>query len=82
MSRYRKAQQRSFDDIEVGMSSLSIRPGSFETRFREVCDRLIPDSIFDKLYSNVGREARSPSVLTRLLLEATAGWDERREDSR
>ena len=68
MSRYRKAQQRSFDDIEVGMSSLSIRPGSFETRFREVCDRLIPDSIFDKLYSSVGREARSPSVLTRLLL--------------
>ena len=61
---------------------MSIRPGSFETRFREVCDRLIPDSIFDKLYSNVGREARSPSVLTRLLLEATAGWDERREDSR
>jgi hypothetical protein len=68
MSRYRKAQQRSFDDIEVGMSSLSIRPGSFETKFRDVCDRLIPDSVFDKLYSSVGREARSPSVLTRLLL--------------
>lgn len=68
MSRYRKPQQRSFNDIEVGMSSLPIRPGSFEVRFREVCDRVIPDSIFDKLYSNVGREARSPSVLTRLLL--------------
>jgi transposase len=68
MSRYRKAVQRSFDDIEVGMSSLSIRPGSFEVMFREVCDRLIPDVVFDKLYSNVGREARSPSVLTRLLL--------------
>ena len=68
MSRYRKPQQRSFDDIEVGMSSLPIRPGSFEVRFREVCDSVIPDSVFDKLYSNVGREARSPSVLTRLLL--------------
>ena len=68
MSRYRKPLQRSFEDIEVGMSALPIRPGSFETRFRDVCDRLIPDSIFDKLYSNVGREARSPSVLTRLLL--------------
>ena len=68
MSRYRKAQQRSFDDIEVGMSGLSIRPGSFETKFRDVCDALIPDSVFDKLYSSVGREARSPSVLTRLLL--------------
>ena len=50
------------------MASLPIRPGSFEAKFREVCDRLIPDSIFDSLYSNVGREARSPSVLTRLLL--------------
>ncbi len=50
------------------MSSLRIRPGSFEVRFREVCDRVIPDKVFDKLYSNVGREARSPSVLTRLLL--------------
>jgi transposase len=68
MSRYCKPQQRSFDDIEVGMSALPIRPGSFETRFWDVCDRLIPDSVFDKLYSNVGREARSPSVLTRLLL--------------
>jgi hypothetical protein len=68
MSRYRKPQQRSFNDIEVGMSSLAIRPGSFEVRFREVCDRVIPDKVFDKLYSNVGREARSPSVLTRLLL--------------
>ena len=68
MSRYRKPEQRSFNDIEVGMSSLPIRPGSFEVRFREVCDSVIPDSIFDKLYSNVGREARSPSVLTRLLL--------------
>jgi hypothetical protein len=68
MSRYRKPQQRSFDDIEVGMSALPIRPGSFETKFRDVCDRLIPDWVFDKLYSSVGREARSPSVLTRLLL--------------
>jgi len=68
MSRYRKSQQRSFDDIEVGMSALPIRPDSFEVKFRKVCDRLIPDSVFDKLYSNVGREARSPSVLTRLLL--------------
>jgi len=50
------------------MSALPIRPGSFETRFRDVCDAVIPDSVFDKLYSNVGREARSPSVLTRLLL--------------
>lgn len=68
MSRYRKPEQRSFDDIEVGMSSLSMRPKSFEMRFREVCDRVIPDSVFDKLYSSVGREARSPSMLTRLLL--------------
>lgn len=68
MSRYRKSEQRSFNDIEVGMSALPIRPGSFETKFRDVCDRLIPDSVFDKLYSSVGREARSPSVLTRLLL--------------
>jgi len=68
MSRYRKPQQRSFDDVEVGLSSLSIPVGNFETKFREVCDRLIPDSIFDKLYSSVGREARSPSTLTRLLL--------------
>jgi len=68
MSRYRKPVQRSFDDIEVGMSSLSIRSGSFEVKFREVCDAVIPDKVFDKLYSSVGREARSPSVLTRLLL--------------
>ena len=68
MSRYRKPEQRSFDDIEVGMSSLSMRPKSFEMRFREVCDRVIPDAVFDKLYSRVGREARSPSMLTRLLL--------------
>ncbi len=68
MSRYCKPQQRSFDDIEVGMSCLSMRPKGFEMKFREVCDRLIPDSIFDQLYSNVGREARSPSMLTRLLL--------------
>jgi hypothetical protein len=68
MSRYRKPEQRSSDDIEVGMASLPIRPGSFEAKFRDVCDRLIPDSVFDNLYSNVGREARSPSVLTRLLL--------------
>jgi len=68
MSRYRKREQRTFDDIEVGMTSLPIRDGSFETRFRSVCDRLIPDSVFDSLYSSVGREARSPSVLTRLLL--------------
>ncbi len=68
MSKYRKPQQRSFDDIEVGMSCLSMLPKGFEMKFRDVCDRLIPDSIFDKLYSNVGREARSPSMLTRLLL--------------
>jgi len=68
MSRYRKPAQRSFNDIEVGMSALPVRPESFEARFREICDELIPDSIFDGLYSNVGREARSPSVLTRLLL--------------
>lgn len=68
MSKYRKPQQRSFDDIEVGMSCLSMRPKGFEMKFREVCDWLIPDSIFDNLYSNVGREARSPSALTRLLL--------------
>lgn len=68
MSRYRKRDQRSFDDIEVGMSSLSMRPKCFEIKFREVCDRVIPDSVFDKLYSSVGREARSPSTLTRLLL--------------
>jgi hypothetical protein len=68
MSRYRKAEQRSFDSIEVGMSSLSISSGGYETKFRDVCDRLIPDPVFDKLYSAVGREARSPSVLTRLLL--------------
>jgi len=68
MSRYGKPQQHSFDDIEVGMSALPIRPGSFVTRFRDVCARLIPDSIFEKLYSNVGREARSASALTRLLL--------------
>jgi len=68
MSRYRRSVQRSFDDIEVGMSSLPIRPGSFELMFRDVCDRLVPDWVFDKLYSSVGREARSPSVLTRLLL--------------
>ena len=68
MSRYRKREQRSFDDIEVGMSALPMRPKSFEARFREVCDRVIPDSVFDRLYSSVGREARSPSMLTRLLL--------------
>jgi len=68
MSRYRKPEQRSFNDIEVGMMSLPIKPNGFERRFREVCDRLIPDSVFDKLYSDYGRPARSPSMLTRLLL--------------
>lgn len=50
------------------MSCLSMRPKGFEMKFREACDRVIPDPVFDGLYSNVGREARSPSLLTRLLL--------------
>jgi hypothetical protein len=68
MSRHRKPEQRSFNDIELGLTALPIKPKSFEGKFREVCDRLIPDSIFDKLYSDYGRPARSPSMLTRLLL--------------
>jgi hypothetical protein len=68
MSRHRKPEQRSFNDIELGLTALPIKPKSFERKFREVCDRLIPDSIFDKLYSDYGRPARSPSMLTRLLL--------------
>jgi len=68
MSRHRRDEQRSFNDIELGLVSLPIKPKGFETRFREVCDRLIPDSVFDNLYSDYGRSARSPSMLTRLLL--------------
>lgn len=68
MSRHRKPAQRSFNDIELGLTTLPIKPNSFEWKFREVCDRLIPDSVFDKLYSDYGRPARSPSMLTRLLL--------------
>jgi len=68
MSRHRKPEQRSFNDIELGLTSLPIKPKSFKRKFREVCDRLIPDSVFDKLYSDYGRPARSPSMLTRLLL--------------
>jgi len=68
MSRHRKPEQRSFNDIELGLTALPIKPKSFEGKFRDICDRLIPDSIFDKLYSDYGRPARSPSMLTRLLL--------------
>jgi hypothetical protein len=68
MSRHRKPEQRSFNDIELGMISLPIKPKGFERKFREACDRLIPDTVFDKLYSDYGRPARSPSMLTRLLL--------------
>jgi len=33
-----------------------------------MCDQLIPDSVFDDLYSETGRPAVSPSALSRLLL--------------
>jgi hypothetical protein len=68
MSKYKRSQQRSFDDIEVGLSGLPYEPKGFSKHFREVCDRIIPDTVFDDLYSDRGRPARSPSLLTRLLL--------------
>jgi len=45
-----------------------LKPNSFEVRFRDVCDKLLPDSFFDGLYSASGRPAISPSALSRLLL--------------
>jgi len=68
MSKFKKPQQRTLDSIEAGLSGFSYKPSGFAKQFREVCDSLIPDSIFDDLYSDRGRPALSPSILTRLLL--------------
>lgn len=68
MSAYKKSSQISFNSVEFGMSVLPVVVSSKDRQFRAVCDSVLPDSVFDSLYSDVGREARSPSVLTRLLL--------------
>jgi hypothetical protein len=68
MSRYNKPQQRSLDSVEVGLSGFGYKPKGFPKQFREACDSIIPDKVFDGLYSDRGREARSPSLLTRLVL--------------
>lgn len=68
MSRYIRPQQRSFDNVEVGLSGFGYKPKGPAKQFREICDSILPDEIFDGLYSDRGRPARSPSLLTRLLL--------------
>jgi hypothetical protein len=68
MGRYQSRPQISFGDAE---SVLTIRPlpeGSLWQRMREMGDRLLPNSLFDPLYSVHGRPAIPPSSLTRLLL--------------
>jgi hypothetical protein len=68
MSTYKKISQISFNNVEFGMSALPVVMSSKDRQFRAVCDNILSDCVFDSLYSKVGREARSPSVLTRLLL--------------
>jgi len=68
MGRYQSRPQISFGDAE---SVLAVRPlpeGSLWQRMREMGDRLLPNSLFDPLYSVNGRPAIPPSSLTRLLL--------------
>jgi IS5 family transposase len=68
MGRYRRSPQISFLDPGVALQFRPLKPGSFEVRFRDTCDRLLPDSLFDGLYADNGRPAISPSALSRLLL--------------
>jgi hypothetical protein len=68
MGRYQSLPQMSFGDAE---SLISIRPlgaNSLWVRLRDVGDRLLPNGLFDALYSVNGRPAIPPSSLTRLLL--------------
>jgi transposase len=68
MGRFQKDHQRSFADPEVLLLEHPLPPESFPVRFRTICDRLLPDALFDQLYSSNGRPGLSPSLLTRLLL--------------
>jgi transposase len=68
MGRYRKSPQRTFGDPEVAVQHRPLAPESFPVRFRAICDRLLPDAIFDDLYALTGRPPIAPSAVTRLLL--------------
>jgi len=68
MGKYHRSPQISFFDPGVALQSRPLKPNSFEARFRDTCDRLLPDSLFDGLYSEKGRPPISPSALSRLLL--------------
>lgn len=68
MGKYHRSPQISFLDPGVALQSRPLKPNSFEVRFRDTCDRLLPDSLFDGLYSEKGRPPISPSALSRLLL--------------
>ena len=56
------SSQISFDNVEFGMSSLPVVLSANDRQFRVVCDSVLADSVFDSLYSKLGREARSQAL--------------------
>ena len=68
MGRYQSLPQISFGDAEVLLSFRPLGADTVWARLREVGDRLLPNSLFDPLYSERGRPAIPPSSLVRLLL--------------
>jgi hypothetical protein len=63
-----KKTQKTFFDPDVVLRNRPFKPASFYTRFRTICDDVIPDALFAPLYSRFGRPQVSPSLLMRLLL--------------
>ena len=50
------------------MMQRQVKQNSFYARFRNICDKVLPDELFDDLYTGIGRPPVSPSMLMRLQL--------------
>ena len=68
LKRESKRAQKTFFDPDFVMMQRRLKLNSFYARFRDTCDKVLPDELFDDLYTGIGRPPVSPSLLMRLHL--------------
>ncbi|MEI7833595.1 MAG: hypothetical protein WCJ56_10410, partial [bacterium] len=68
VKRESKKAQKTFFDPDYVMMQRPLKRDSFYARFRNICDKVLPDELFDDLYTGIGRPPVSPSMLMRLQL--------------
>ena len=68
VKRESKKAQKTFFDPDFVMMQRQLKRDSFYVRFRETCDKVLPDELFADIYSGFGRPPVSPSLLMRVQL--------------